>query len=405
MTELPSCSLCGKSDENPRLECTACGLFFHPICAATSDTDSPWRCLICRRSSHLTPLDYRKRVHCALLECPTQAIGTVISYLYRFAMNESNRANLLESRLSDVEKKLKEISECPRDVSMDTPSTSSTLPKRTYVVGNDLKYIQHHLKSYLPKSGDVVYLGYSQKKLSEMLQELYKKLNEEKEMFQQGVFLHPGLQDCLLLEGEHLVESLKIFSKTLKDESPSALLTVFSVPQYVEKECSKVNAELSKLQAEGLLKFVPVMNVQADLLLTRSPTYSSETADRIAYNFARHIASFLGVSPPKKKKPSPRVPPRGKQAQPQLPFPPLPQMGTQPLQAFATIQQNGTRPRKQNPGANRHKSSPQVRTGQQTLPQPTLYDFLQSTLRMLQEQQFQPPKPKSKPPGRRHQSN
>jgi len=196
----------------------------------------------------------------------------------------------LESQVSRLDSH--NILSAGETIATSSSQSTSKEKKRALLIGDgSVKKSRGPLKDILPKSAQLKVVHLTGKTAQEMTAQAMKQIELKRE-FVHGVFFHPGVEDCLQLNGEAVIAAVKDFSDWLQQNAPATKLTVYSVP-VLHEECKKVNTALQSLSETGLLVFVPLTKIQSNLLVKGVTSYDDETARNVASVAARHVSSFL----------------------------------------------------------------------------------------------------------------
>lgn len=278
---LTQCSICLVNEVN-LLQCNTCEKYFHRRCAYVS-TDNllvNWNCLVCSLSAKYT----FKAAYDYVFEIRETTLAPVIAFLVKSTEQASTLAMAVDAPMAD-------------------PELPVDKPRKVVIFGNDIKGVRQSLNEFLPKDAKTIFIPFACASSTVILTEAKHVVENHARTHKLSMIFHPGVQDCLQLEGQQLVEDITKFSRWLTEFDQDSELSVVSVPQVVRGECKSVNDALMKLDEERLLKYIPLTMHQSELVRRELKQYDKEISSRVANVLGSHSARFLGVPLPRKIKP------------------------------------------------------------------------------------------------------
>lgn len=282
---IPNCSKCGAPAAD-HIICNACKKnAFHASCLPSSSI-----CGLCKSGGgYATSLDtYKISLH---------------------QLIEQNKGNPLVPALIFMFQKLEQqndaIAQCMRQIQLlgntqGPPATQTpTRPteKKVLLVGNDLRIIKRCLQDSMPNA-NLEIISLDDVDAKSLLGAASQSLELNKNNFHHHIIIHPGLADCLMNEGDSLISGIEQFMQWIQTTAPGTEVSIVSIPQYLKDICKNANEKLLSMSTSGLIKYIPLTRLQADLLIRSKRHYSPDAAVKISANLMnRHIREFLGYAP------------------------------------------------------------------------------------------------------------
>lgn len=140
--------------------------------------------------------------------------------------------------------------------------------------------------------------------MERMALQAVKTISEAKDDADFHIYVHPGVEECVLRESKKLVASVEQFAQTTRSQFPDTQVTVLSVPQVIDDHCEAANSTFQNMAEANHIHFLSLTKIQSDLCFNRMRTYDERISKRVARVVAANIADQLGlklVTPPTKK--------------------------------------------------------------------------------------------------------
>lgn len=257
-----------------------------------------WQCLLCRMSSDFNDDSQAiSSIYKTVEENSNEPFAKVLCFF-----TTRLRQQCLE--ISSLKKELEVLQQNRGGEDIDMNETDSKT-KRILLIGNDLHHVRAALKERLPAKSNYEVVNHRSASMLEISNEIKQILETDNEESVFSLYIHPGIEECLLQEEEIMIAALKSLIAELSKSYPSTEVNIISVPQVLKDSCLRVNNTFQMMAEKNEINYISLTKIQAELVLQNKRTYCEATSLRIASVLADKIAAKLKVKlvrPPKKSK-------------------------------------------------------------------------------------------------------
>lgn len=260
-----------------------------------------WICLICGLASEFqneaTTVAYFYQVLGSNLDSP---FAKPLAFFVTQQRNYGREINSLRLEIEELRNNSRNS-----DESMNEDQDLSAKKRHVLLIGNDLPLVKPLITERLPPKAELTVINHKSADMEQISREVHATLEKASDDQVFSVFIHPGVEQCLLREEDKMLKSIQNLIVQVKKDYPHTDFSIISVPQILQDVCRNTNDALQAMNDQNLIKYVALTKIQADMMLSPNKrNYSEETASRIANKLAESIASTLGVKVSRKPKKS-----------------------------------------------------------------------------------------------------